>query len=196
MSMVVVYHLDRLSRNVRDTLSFVEDVIQPNGVEFVSIQHDIDTSTPIGKAFLGFSAIFAQLYRDEISFKTKAALRHKQAKGEKIGGLVPFGYCLVDGFRLAPKPGEIEVLREMHHLRGTGLSLREIIRVLEARGIPTKTGKKKWNPKMVRQILARQVLEISHSLTLSDGKKDHVLQDAMGALFAIPEVVTAESEAV
>ena len=56
--MVVVYDLSRLSRSVRDTLAFVEDVMQKHGIEFVSLQNDIDTSTPMGKAFLTFNAMF------------------------------------------------------------------------------------------------------------------------------------------
>ena len=86
VSTVIVYDLSRLSRSVRDTLEFIEDVINKNGIEFVSLLNDIDTSTPTGKAFLGITAIFNQLYRDEIAYKTKEALRHKTSRKEKTGG--------------------------------------------------------------------------------------------------------------
>ena len=102
--MVIVYDLSRLSRSVRDTLAFVEDVLGKHGVEFVSLQNDIDTTSPMGKVFLTISATFNQFYRDEISHKTKAAMSHKRSRKEKTGGVIPFGYALVDQKRLMPLP--------------------------------------------------------------------------------------------
>jgi site-specific DNA recombinase len=183
VKMVIVYDLSRLSRSVRDTLAFVEDVIQKRGIQFVSLQNDIDTTTPMGSAFLRINAVFNQLYRDEISFKTKEALRHKRGKGEKTGGVIPFGYRLVGESRLVPLPKEIEIIRHIHQLRKKGFSLREIIGTLESKGIKTKTGKDKWNPKVVRQILERQLLEITHDPEISDQEKDCLLEDVVGAIY-------------
>ena len=50
---VVVYKLDRLSRSQKDTLYLIEDVLNPNGTEFVSLNENLDTSTSIGRAMLG-----------------------------------------------------------------------------------------------------------------------------------------------
>ena len=189
---VIVYDLSRLSRSVRDTLEFVEDTIGKNGIEFVSLQNDIDTTSPTGKAFLTISAVFNQLYRDEIAHKTREALQHKKKRGEKTGGLVPFGYELIDGCKLIPKKGEAQIVRFMHELRQQGLSLREIIKELESRGIETKTGRKVWHPKIVRQILNRQIDQILHDKGLSDADKDALLPEPLEALYAVksPKTVT------
>lgn len=183
VKMVVVYDLSRLSRSVRDTLAFVEDIIQKYGIEFASIQNDIDTSTPMGKAFLGFNAIFNQLYRDEIAFKTKAALTHKRSKGEKTGGVVPFGFNLVGESRLSASPGETQTIAYIHQLRRQGMSLRDIVAELHAKGIKTKTGKEKWNPKVVKGILERQIEQITHDPSIPDQCKDALLEDVAGALY-------------
>lgn len=180
---VVVYDLSRLSRSVRDTLEFIEDVIQKNGIEFVSLQNDINTQTATGKAFLAISAVFNQLYRDEIAFKTKEALKHKSEKGEKTGGTIPFGCSLVDGFRLQPHHGEVETIRYIHQLRKQGLSLRQIVSVLHQEGIKTKTGKTKWAPEVVRAILSRQIDEICFSPALTNQEKDAALHEVTGALY-------------
>jgi len=185
---VIVYDLSRLSRSVRDTLAFVEDTINKNGIEFVSLLNDIDTSTPTGKAFLGITAIFNQLYRDEISFKTCEALSHKRAKKEKTGGLVPFGYELVDGVRLQAKPEELETVKLIHSLRQQGLTLRAIVEVLNQRGIATKTGKAKWNPKVVSAILNRAVEQVCNDPELTLQEKDSLLHDITGALYQVKEV--------
>jgi site-specific DNA recombinase len=76
--MVIVYDLSRLTRWVRDMVDFVEDVVERYHIKLVSIRESIDTSTPSGKAFINIAAVFAQMYRDEIAYKTKAAMLHKQ----------------------------------------------------------------------------------------------------------------------
>lgn len=185
---VIVYDLSRLSRSVRDTLEFIEDTINKNGIEFVSLLNDLDTSTPTGKAFLGITAIFNQLYRDEIAYKTKEALTHKRAKNEKTGGLVPFGYEVVDGVRLQAKPEELETVKLIHSLRNDGLTLRAIVEVLQQRGITTKTGKTKWSPKVVRAILNRAADQVCNDVELTATDKDTLLHDITGALYAVKEV--------
>ena len=180
---VLVYDLSRLSRSVRGTLEFIEDTINKNGVEFISLLNDIDTSSPSGKAFLGITAIFNQLYRDEIAHKTKEALSHKRAKKEKTGGTVPFGFELVDGVRLIPKPEEFAVVRQLQVWRRTGLTLREIVGMLEKSGIPTKTGRGAWQPRVVMRILDRTANLICQDVDLTDEQKDTKLHEVQGALY-------------
>ena len=180
VDLVIVYDLSRLSRSVKDTLTFIEDVIEKNHISFVSLMNDVDTTTPTGKAFLGITAIFNQLYRDEIAYKTKEALRLKQEKQEKIGGTIPYGYeiepntrgvsldfdftnCHVEPYqdnfdvkmKLIPNTKEQSVIREMMQLKASGASLREIAKHLTEQGIPTKTGGASWNHKVVGDILRR-----------------------------------------
>jgi site-specific DNA recombinase len=182
VGIVIVYDLSRLSRSVRGTLEFIEDVVHKNGIEFVSLQNDIDTTTPMGKAFLAISAVFNQLYRDEISYKTKEALKHKSSKGEKTGGTTPFGFSIVDGFKLQPQPDEIDTVRQIYSLRRQGLSLRQIARELEQLGVKTKTGLTSWNPKVLKGILEKQIHQITTSEDLLDEQKDELLEDVVGAL--------------
>jgi site-specific DNA recombinase len=182
---VIVYDLSRLSRSVRDTLEFIEDTINKNGIEFVSLLNDIDTSTPTGKAFLGITAIFNQLYRDEIAYKTKEALSHKRAKQEKTGGTIPFGFELVGGVKLAPLPGEFETLKLMHTLRGEGHSLREIAAILTSKGVATKTGRGEWQHRVVKDILDRTANLICQDESLSEEGKDTLLHEVTGALYQV-----------
>ena len=63
---VLVYKLDRLSRSQKDTLFLIEDVFIKNGIEFLSLQENFDTSTPFGIAMIGLLSVFAQLEREQI----------------------------------------------------------------------------------------------------------------------------------
>ncbi|WP_239828203.1 recombinase family protein, partial [Streptococcus pneumoniae] len=82
---VLVYKLDRLSRSQKDTLHLIEDVFIKNGIEFLSLQENFDTSTPFGKAMIGLLSVFAQLEREqnvENQFKQDMEKMQKQHSQE------------------------------------------------------------------------------------------------------------------
>jgi len=60
LDVVMVYKLDRISRNVQD-FSNTFAVFQEHGVNFVSVKESFDTSTPIGRTVMYILAAFAQL---------------------------------------------------------------------------------------------------------------------------------------
>ena len=67
---VIIWRLDRFSRNLRDILVTIEDVFKANGVEFVSATENIDTSTPSGRLTLNILGSVAQNERENISVRT------------------------------------------------------------------------------------------------------------------------------
>ncbi len=70
-----------------------------------------------------------------IAARTKAALGVKKAKGEKMGGSIPFGFSLAaDGIHLEPHPVEHPVLVRILELRRAGLGGRRIAATLAAVG--------------------------------------------------------------
>ncbi len=90
---VVVYKLDRLSRSQKDTLFLIEDVLNPNQTEFVSLNENLDTSTSIGRAMLGIMSAFAQLERETIKERTRIGMKKRVEAGFWMGGgKVPFGF--------------------------------------------------------------------------------------------------------
>lgn len=80
---------------------------------------------------------------------TAQALRKKAARGEKIGGTVPFGFDKGSDGKLVPNEKELAAIRLMHELRAKGYRLRQIAEELAKRGIATKTGRTKWSPKVL-----------------------------------------------
>lgn len=155
--MVIVHDLSRLSRRVFGTISFIEEFVEKNRVKLVSVRERIDTSTPIGKAFVSLTAVFSQLYRDEISYRTSASILYKQKNSKFTGGLTPYGFNRVESSKdLVVNSAESDVISSIVELRKRGLGYRRIASDLEKRGIPTKAGGKKWYPKVVMQILNRE----------------------------------------
>lgn len=153
---ILVWKVDRLSRRQKHVLSILEDVLEPAGVGFKSVTEPFDTTTPMGKAFLGMLAVFAQLERDTIAHRTREALRHVQAAGRHVGA-PPFGFTAgVNG--LEPVPAELEVVQQAGRLRAAGYTLRQIAEWLSARGVPTRRNGR-WSPEHVRLMLANRAYQ-------------------------------------
>lgn len=81
---VVIYKLDRISRSTKHLIELSEH-FESAGVQFVSLQDSIDTSTPMGRFFFRVMASIAELERDIISERTKDGLKSARARGRNGG---------------------------------------------------------------------------------------------------------------
>lgn len=81
---IVIWKLDRLGRSLKDLISLVEK-FNAAKVGLVSIQDNINTSTPQGRLFLNMMASLAEFERDIIIERTKAGLAAARRKG-RLGG--------------------------------------------------------------------------------------------------------------
>lgn len=143
---VVVYKLDRLSRSQKDTLYLIEDVFLPNGVDFVSINENIDTGSPYGRAMIGILSAFAQLERENIFLRTRMGMVERVKKGYwPGGGKIPFGYNYDSEKGILIPNSDAQTVREMYYRYLEGESTGSIARSL---------GMKYEH--LVRQILLRE----------------------------------------
>lgn len=90
-SILICYRLDRLSRNVAD-FSNILNLLQKNNIDFISIKEQFDTTTPIGRAMIYISSVFAQLERETIQERISDNLLELSKTGRWLGGLSPFGF--------------------------------------------------------------------------------------------------------
>ena len=86
---LVVHKIDRFSRKLRVTLEYFEKLGKA-GIGFVSIQNDMDYSTPTGKFSLVLQGGLAELYSDNLSEETKKGWHERRRQGLYCGTL-PFG---------------------------------------------------------------------------------------------------------
>jgi DNA invertase Pin-like site-specific DNA recombinase len=95
---------------------------------------------------------FAAYERALIGARTKAALRVKKLRGERVGA-VPLGFRLsgTPGL-LEPEPREQAAIALIRELREQGLSLRAIDRELRERGHLSRTGRN-WHVQSLANIL-------------------------------------------
>jgi len=113
--------------------------LETRAAEHVS-RGDRDAS-PAGQAYTrGAVSLLASYQRAVHRARTRDALAAKQARGERVGA-VPYGYRVApDGVRLERDEAEQEVLRYVRELASAGLSQRQIVKDLEARGVVGRTG--------------------------------------------------------
>ncbi len=127
LSHVIVYKLDRLSRSQKDTLYLIEDVLNPHGVAFVSLNESMDTGTPMGRLMLGILSAFAQLERENIRERTRMGMRERVRAGYWMGGgRVPFGYDYDAAQGILVPNQDAERVREMYRLYLEGYSPQNI----------------------------------------------------------------------
>lgn len=81
---VVVQRLDRLGRSLKDLIELL-DGFKQQGVQFISLNENIDTTTAIGELAFHMIGSIAQFERRLISERTKAGLDAARARGRKGG---------------------------------------------------------------------------------------------------------------
>lgn len=110
IDLVLVYKLDRLSRSQKDTLYLIEEEFLPNGVDFISMTENFDTSSPFGRAMIGILSVFAQLERENI--KNRLAMGHvgrAKAGYWRAGSNPPIGYDYKDGMLIVNEYEALQV---------------------------------------------------------------------------------------
>jgi site-specific DNA recombinase len=147
---VVVYSLSRLSRSTKDTLHIVSE-LERSGGELVSLSERIDTSSAGGRMVFRMMAVLAEFEREQLSERTRDAMRHAKSQG-RVVGQVPHGYSR-DGDLLILNPQEQQAVALARSLRSKGYSLRAISDELAAAGSLNRAGRP-LNPKSVRSMLA------------------------------------------
>src|SRR5271167_3466937 len=81
---IVVWRFDRFARSTKHLLLALEE-FRALGIQFISYQENVDTSTPLGQALFTIVSAVAQLERDLIRERVAAGIRNARANGKKLG---------------------------------------------------------------------------------------------------------------
>ena len=155
---VIAWRLDRLTRSVRDLMSLLD--LTSDLVGIVSVTESLDTTTPMGRFVVHMLGSIAQLERETVGQRVKAAMDHARSQGRWLGRAVPAGCVVVaEGAHKRLVRGEQadDVARAWPEILG-GASLADVCRRFKADGIrptsrpgmETRTG---WTPTTVRNLL-------------------------------------------
>ena len=116
---LLVYKLDRLSRSLKDLIITLDD-LKSTGIDFVSYDNSLDTTTPTGRLIFHVVGSVAEFEREIIKERVKSGLENARRKGKRLGR-PPVSSALVE---------------EAKRLRSQGMPYRKIGLQL---GIPEST---------------------------------------------------------
>ncbi|WP_298203120.1 recombinase family protein [Desulfosporosinus sp.] len=118
---LIVYRLDRISRNIIDFADIIETLNKYN-VAFISIRESFDTTTPMGRAMMYIASVFAQLERETAAERIRDNMIELAKTGRWLGGITPQGFdsepiTIIDlhgkerhQFKLVPNTQELEMI--------------------------------------------------------------------------------------
>jgi site-specific DNA recombinase len=152
-SVVVVARLDRLFRSVADAAQTITD-FDKKCIELVAIAEGFDMTNPYGRAMAQMASVFAELERAMIRERTRAAMKIKRDRRERISGHTPFGSDFGPDGILVDNGREQKVIAWIKSLRREGKSFREIASLHNDRGIKPKRAQS-WRHSSVIRMLAK-----------------------------------------
>ena len=164
---LVCYRLDRISRSVSDFSALIEN-LNKNGISFICIKEEFDTSKPMGKAMMYIASVFAQLERETIAERVRDNMLMLVRGGRWLGGTPPTGYfsgktheILLDGkiknyCILQEDPAEADIVRKIFAEYLKIPSLTGVCNFLTSCCILARSGKP-YTPAVIRQILKNPV---------------------------------------
>lgn len=115
---LLVWRFDRFARSTKQ-LILALDTFRSLGINFISYQESVDTTTPTGQLMFTLLASFAQFERSIIQERVRAGLEKARAKGKTLG-----------------RPKATIDMKKLNDMRNQGMSLRQISEQL---GIPRST---------------------------------------------------------
>jgi site-specific DNA recombinase len=108
---VVVYKVDRLTRSLADFAMIVEQ-FDKQGISFVSVTQQFNTTTSMGRLTLNVLLSFAQFEREVTGERIRDKIAASKRKGMWMGGVVPLGYDLEDR-HLVVNPAEATRVKDI-----------------------------------------------------------------------------------
>jgi len=187
---VVVYKVDRLSRSLLDFARIME-LLDRQGVSFVSVTQQFNTTSSMGRLTLNILLSFAQFEREIIAERTRDKMSAARRKGKWVGGHPILGYDLhPKGGRLLVNEEEAERVRAIYRIYLDYKALIPVVQELERRGWRTKQwitkkdrerGGRPFNKNGLFRLLTNVVYtgKVDHKGVIYDGEHERIIDDAL-----------------
>jgi site-specific DNA recombinase len=206
---VVVYKVDRLTRSLADFAKIVE-AFDAQGVSFVSVTQQFNTTSSMGRLTLNILLSFAQFEREVTGERIRDKIAASKKKGIWMGGVLPLGYDHRDR-QLIVNPEEAKLVKEIFTQYLKLGNVFDLKRYLDQKGRRSKVritaiGKKHGGELFGRgalyHLLANPIYvgEISHKKQIHPGKHEAILdrklwEQVQAKLRSNRQSLTARTEA-
>lgn len=167
IDLVLVWKIDRLSRNLSDLLNLFEEM-DKYGVGFASVKEDLDFTGAIGKLIFQIFGALAEFERENIKMRTEEGKKASAMQGNYVGGSVPYGYEALKndsgkGKKLRLVKSEAAVVKQIFEwFTYEGKAVSWISKMLNDTGIPKSRGNARtmntrWHDPSVLQMLKNEI---------------------------------------
>ncbi|WP_035795780.1 recombinase family protein, partial [Clostridium akagii] len=148
-NILICYRLDRVSRNVSDFSKLIDE-LNKNGISFISVAEQFDTSKPMGRAMMYIASVFSQLERETIAERVMDNMLELSKSGRWLGGRTPTGFkstavTSIDEylnertlFKLFPIKEEIEIVQLIYEEYTKKQSLAKVAKYLLQNNFKTR----------------------------------------------------------
>lgn len=199
-STLLVYKLDRLGRSMLVTLKVINE-LEHLGITVKSMTEDFDTTTVSGKFTVTTLASIADYERTTILSRMQQGIERTAKKGKWVGGIVPYGYILDNGYPVINNMmmdcgySEADVVRLIYSLIVNDRFSSIIIALrLNELGIPAHninskiTGKRKsnisvvWRSARIRSIISNTIYKGVHYFGKHSNKNKELIEREVPAI--------------
>lgn len=148
---IVIYKLSRISRNMADMVNIVS-LLESYNVNLISVEDNIDTSSPMGKTIFYLIGAFAEMDRENIVSNCKMGMKERATKGLWNGGR-SIGYKSNYEKQLEIIDSEAEIVRLIFDLYANkNWGYKKIACHLNVRGYKTIKDST-WSIQSIKQII-------------------------------------------
>ena len=136
IDVIVIYKIDRLTRSLADFSKMVE-VFERQGVSFVSVTQQFNTTTSMGRLMLNVLLSFAQFEREVTGERIRDKIAASKRKGMWMGGIPPIGYDVANR-RLIPNEAEAKTIAHIFQRFVELGSTTKLVKELRLDGVTSK----------------------------------------------------------
>jgi DNA invertase Pin-like site-specific DNA recombinase len=136
IDVIVIYKIDRLTRSLADCSKMVE-VFERQGVSFVSVTQQFNTTTSMGRLMLNVLLSFAQFEREVTGERIRDKIAASKRKGMWMGGIPPIGYDVANR-RLIPNEAEAKTIAHIFQRFVELGSTTKLVKELRLDGVTSK----------------------------------------------------------
>jgi site-specific DNA recombinase len=184
IDVVVVYKVDRLTRSLADFAKMVE-VFDAQGVSFVAVTQQFNTTTSMGRLTLNVLLSFAQFEREVTGERIRDKIAASKRKGIWMGGCPPIGYDVCDR-RLVINQADAETVRQIYQRYLKAGSVPKLKKALDRDGVLSKirmsrkgnrSGGQSFSRGALYELLSNPIYigEIRHKLERHPGQHEAIL---------------------
>ncbi|WP_270474931.1 recombinase family protein [Clostridium cochlearium] len=156
IDMIITKSISRFARNTLDCLHYIRKLKDKNVAVYFE-KENINTLDAKGEIMITIMASLAQQESQSLSQNVKLGYQYRYQQGQVMVNCSRFlGYTKDENKKLVIVPEEAEIIKRIYREYLEGSSMDKIKKGLEADGVLTGAGGKRWHTSSIRKILSNE----------------------------------------